>query len=140
MVVKAIERGVPEAQIAEVLGLEVTAVRHRARMLDGICPDAIQLLNNAPCPFRVFDILRQMTSVRQIEAAELMLGQQNYTAVFARALLVATSENQLVPEARLKPQETSSAREQIVDLSANWSACSLRSNPSKTTMASTICT
>ena len=116
MVVKAIERGVPEAQIAEALGLEVTAVRRRARMLDGICPDAIQLLNNAPCPFRVFDILRQMTSIRQIEAAELMLGQQNYTAVFARALLVATSENQLVPEARLKPQETSSAREQIARL------------------------
>lgn len=116
MVVKAIERGVPEAQIAEALGLEVTSVRRRARMLDGICPEAVQLLNNAPCPFRVFDILRQMTSIRQIEAAELMLGQQNFTAVFARALLVATSENQLVPEARLKPQEPSSAKEQIARL------------------------
>lgn len=32
-----------------------------------------------------------------------MLGQQNFTAVFARALLVATAENQLVPETRSKP-------------------------------------
>ena len=93
MVVNAIKRGVPEEQIAEALGLEVTSVRRRARMLDGICREAIQLLNSAPCPFRVFDILRQMTSIRQIEAAELMQGQQNFTAVFARALLVATSEN-----------------------------------------------
>lgn len=116
MVVKAIERGVPESQIAEALGLEVTAVRRRARMLDGVCPEAVQLLNSAPCPFRVFDIMRQMTSIRQIEAAELMLGQQNFTAVFARALLVATSENQLVPEARSKPREASSAKEQIARL------------------------
>ncbi len=116
MVVRAIERGVPEEQIAEALGLEVTSVRRRARMLDGICPEAIQLLNNAPCPFRVFDILRQMTSIRQIEAAELMLGQQNFTAVFARALLVATSQNQLVPEARSKSQEPSAAKEQIARL------------------------
>lgn len=116
MVVRAIQRGVPEEQIAEALGLEVTSVRRRARMLDGICPEAVQLLTNAPCPFRVFDILRQMRSIRQIEAAELMLGQQNFTAVFARALLVATAENQLVPEARSKPQEASSAKEEITRL------------------------
>lgn len=116
MVVNAIKRGVPEEQIAEALGLEVTSVRRRARMLDGICREAIQLLNSAPCPFRVFDILRQMTSIRQIEAAELMQGQQNFTAVFARALLVATSENQLVSKARSKPQEPSSAKEQIARL------------------------
>ena len=116
MVVRAMQRGVPEAKIAEALGLEVTSVRRRARMLDGICPDVVHLLTNAPCPFRVFDILRQMTSIRQIEAAELMLGQQNFTAVFARALLVATPENQLAPIARAKPQEPGSSREQIARL------------------------
>ena len=57
-----------------------------------------------------------MTPLRQIEAAELMLGQQNFTAVFARALLVATPENQLVPIARAKPPEPASTREQIAML------------------------
>jgi len=113
MVVRAIERGVPEAKIAEALGLEATSVRRRAHMLDGICPEVVQLLANAPCPFRVFDILRQMTSIRQIEAAELMLGQQNFTAVFARALLVATPARQLVPDARSKAQDPSPSTEQI---------------------------
>lgn len=114
MVVRAIERGVPEAQIAEALGLEVTSVRRRARMLDGICKEAIDLLNNSPCPFRVFDILRQMRPLRQIEAAELMLGQSNFTAVFARALLVATPESELVPVARSRPKEQTAISEQIV--------------------------
>lgn len=116
MVARALQRGVPEAQIAEALGLEVTSVRRRARMLDGICAEAVQLLNNAPCPFRVFDILRQMVPIRQIEAAELMLGQQNFTAVFARALLVATPENQLAPVARSKPKEPSALSDQIARL------------------------
>lgn len=83
---------------------------------DGICSEAVQLLTNAPCPFRVFDILRQMVSIRQIEAAELMLGQQNFTAVFARALLVATPENQLAPDSRSKPKEPSALTDQIARL------------------------
>lgn len=37
-----------------------------------------------------------MTAVRQIEAADLMIGQNNFTVMFARALRAATSENQLV--------------------------------------------
>lgn len=113
MIVRAMQRGVPESQIAEALGLDAVSVRRRARMLDGICPEAVDLLNNAPCPFRVFDILRQMVPLRQIEAAELMLGQSNFTAVFARALLVATPEAQLVPVARSKPKDQAGISEQI---------------------------
>ncbi len=116
MIMRAIQHGVPDSKIAEALGLDSNSIRRRKRMLDGICPDAVQLLTNAPCPFRVFDILRQMTSLRQIEAAELMIGQQNFTAVFARALLVATPENQLVPVARSKTTESASTREEIARL------------------------
>lgn len=113
MIVRAMQRGVPEAQIAEALGLDAVSVRRRTKMLEGICREAIELLHNAPCPFRVFDILRQMVSIRQIEAAELMLGQGNFTAIFARALLVATPEAQLVPVARSKAKEHAAVSEQI---------------------------
>lgn len=113
MVVKAIERGVPEGQIAEALGVEVTAVRRRARMLNGICPEAVELLSSSPCHFAVFELLRQMVPLRQIEAAELMIGQGNYTAIFARALLVATPESQLVQLGRSRPKEQAALTEQI---------------------------
>lgn len=113
MVVRAVERGVPESKIAEALGLEVSSVKRRARMLVGICPEAVELLTNAPCPFRVFDILRQMVPLRQIEAAELMIGQNNYTAVFARALLVATPESHLVPATKSKSAEAAAIADQI---------------------------
>lgn len=51
---------------------------------------------DTPCSMKVFDILHQMTSVRQIEAADLMIGQNNFSVMFARALRAATSESQLM--------------------------------------------
>lgn len=102
MITRAVERGVPEAQIAEALGMEVTSVRRRQRMLDGICPDAVEILKDTDCPMSVFDTLRLMASLRQIEAAELMVGQSNFTGIFAKALLAATPEKLLVESKRAK--------------------------------------
>jgi hypothetical protein len=96
MITRAIERGVPEERLAEALGLDVISIRRRARMLKGICPDAIDLLKDSPCSFSVFDMLRRMAPIRQVEAAELMIGQNNYTAVFAKVLLATTPEKLLV--------------------------------------------
>jgi hypothetical protein len=114
MIVKAVERGVPESQIAEALGLEVTSVRRRSRMLDGVSPEAIELLKDCPCALGLFDVLRKMAPIRQVEAAELMVGQGNFTAIFAKALLVATPEEQLVDPRKKKPEgESAVTSEQI---------------------------
>lgn len=96
MITRAIERGVPEERIAEALGLDAVSIRRRARMLKGICPDAVDLLKDSPCSFSVFDMLRRMAPIRQVEAAELMIGQNNYTAVFAKVLLATTPTKLLV--------------------------------------------
>ena len=95
MIMRAVARGVSEAQMAEALGWETTSVRRRSRILEGICIDAAELLKDSPCAISVFDSLRKMVPLRQVEAAELMLGQNNFSAGFARALLAATPENQL---------------------------------------------
>jgi hypothetical protein len=110
MVRRAIERGVPEARIAEALGLEIATIYRRARMLNGICPDAVEILKDLPCPMAVFDILRRMAAPRQIVAAELMVGQNNFSVVFARALLAATHEKLLVKQ-RSKAQEAVSSEQ-----------------------------
>ncbi|MCW4589685.1 ParB N-terminal domain-containing protein [Gluconacetobacter entanii] len=96
MIVRAMERGVPSSDIAAALNIQVESVLRRFRLLNGISPEAAEILRDTPCSMKVFDILRQMTAVRQIEAADLMIGQNNFTVMFARALRAATSENQLV--------------------------------------------
>ncbi len=95
MIARAMDRGVSSADIAAALNLQVESVLRRFKLLEGISPEAAEMLKDTPCSMKVFDILRQMTSVRQIEAADLMIGQNNFTVMFARALRAATSENQL---------------------------------------------
>jgi len=108
MVRRAIDRGVPEKKIAEALGLEIASIHRRSRMLNGICVEAVEILKDAPCPIAVFDILRRMSSIRQIEAAELMTGQNNFTVVFAKAMLAATPESHLVAVPAKRPASVSS--------------------------------
>jgi ParB-like chromosome segregation protein Spo0J len=95
MIARAIERGVSEERIAEALGLDPVSVRRRFRLLDGISAEVTALLSDKQCPIKTFDLLRQMTPDRQIEAAELMVGQGNFSAVFAEALLAATPDKRL---------------------------------------------
>lgn len=102
MIVRAIERGVPQEKIAAALGIDVTSVSRRSRMLNGICPETVDLLKDTHCPMAVFDLIRRMTPMRQIEVAELMVGQNNFTLAFAKALLAATPERQLVDSAKKK--------------------------------------
>ena len=103
MIVRAVERGVPEELIAEALGVLVETIQRRKRLLDGICAEAAEILKDAPCPAKSFDALRRMTPIRQIEAAELMVGQNNFTSVFAKAILAATPEAMLVDPRKKKP-------------------------------------
>ena len=70
-IVRAIERGVPEERLAQALGVNVSAIQRRARLMDGVCPEAQELLKDAPCPLTIFDTLRKMGPLRQVEAAEL---------------------------------------------------------------------
>lgn len=95
MIARAMDRGVSSADIGAALNLQVGSVLRRFRLLEGISPEAAEMLKDKPCSMDVFDTLRQMTAIRQIEAAQLMIGQNNFTVMFARAMRAATPENQL---------------------------------------------
>jgi ParB-like chromosome segregation protein Spo0J len=117
MILRAIDRGVPEERVAEALGLDVRTIRNRTRMLDGICVDAVEILKETPCPAATLHVLRRMAPMRQVEAAELMRGQNNYTVTFAKAILAATPEAQLVDPRKKKPGgERAITAEQIARL------------------------
>lgn len=105
MIARAIERGVPKERIAAVLGIDAETVRRRSTLMNGICPEASELLASKTCPGTTFAVLRRMTAMRQLEAAELMCGQSNFGSTFARAILAASTPEQLVIKRR-SPQQT----------------------------------
>jgi len=96
MILKAIERGVPAQLIAKTLNVDVSRLKERMRLLDGICPEAIELLKDKHVPVRTFLTLKRMIPLRQIEAIELMIAMNNYTSSCATWLLAATPQNQLI--------------------------------------------
>jgi ParB-like chromosome segregation protein Spo0J len=96
MIVRAVERGVSEEKLAKALNLDVRGIKRRRVLLVGICPEAIELLKDKSVNSRTFDILRKMKPMRQIEAAELMATAGNYSLSYARALLAATRQADLV--------------------------------------------
>lgn len=107
MILQAINRGVPHKRIAETLGLDITTIRRHAKLLDGICEEVRDMLADKPCPMKLFDILRDMTPLRQIVAAELMMGSANYSVIFANAILSSSQPHELVNKDVQKPTEGS---------------------------------
>nr|WP_241195035.1 plasmid partitioning protein RepB C-terminal domain-containing protein [Pseudomonas chlororaphis] len=109
MIVRAMERGVSAERLGKALGLSSQTIKHRFRLLNGICDDAVAMLADTNCPAKAFDILRQMKPLRQIEAAELMVGNKNFSVMFANALLAATPASLLVFERKPEPEQQVSA-------------------------------
>lgn len=109
MIVRAIERGVPEEKIAAAMSLDVVSVKRRVKMLDGICQDVVTLLADKHCPIALFDILRKMKPLRQMDAAELMVGSNNYSLSYASAILAGTTQVQLVDGAKKKVKGATAA-------------------------------
>lgn len=96
MILRAIERGVPEAKIAAALNIEIKSIVTRRDLLNGICAEAAELLKDKIVPIATFPILKRMKSFRQIEAATLMNDANTYSKTYARMLLAATPKDQLV--------------------------------------------
>jgi hypothetical protein len=102
MIAKAIERNVPKEKIARALDISVRSFVRKANLIDGLCEEAVGLLKDKICPMAVFDVLRKMNPMRQIEAAELLINANNYSVSYATAILVGTPQAQLVDPATPK--------------------------------------
>src|SRR3982075_1915027 len=96
MIAKAIERNVPKDKIARALDINVRSIARKVQLLDGVCEEAVGLLKDKLCPLAVFDVLRKMNSLRQIEAAEFLINANNFSISYASAILAGTPQAQLV--------------------------------------------
>ncbi len=100
MIMKAIQSGVSEEKLAKALNLDISTIRNKKCLIEGICPEAVELLKDKSVPEPVFRVLKKMKAPRQINAAMLMNDQNKFTSSYAKALLDATPANQLVNKGR----------------------------------------
>ena len=107
MIVKAVQSGVSEEKLARALNLDIGTIRNKKNLLEGICPEAVELLKDKAVPEPVFKVLRKMLAPRQVIVAMLMNDQNKFNSNYAKALLEATPSHQLVN--RGKPRKETPA-------------------------------
>jgi len=120
MILKAIGRGVPETKIARALNINISSIRGKKRLLEGICPEVAEMLKDRHVATHAFTELRKMSAMRQIEVAEVMIAMNKFTTRYARSLLLATPQSQLVEQA--KPKQTRGLTDEQVALMERESA------------------
>lgn len=102
MILRALKNGVSDDRIARSLNVDVASIRQKSELLDGICTEAVQILRDKRTAAGAIREMRKVKPMRQIEIAELMCAACNFSAGYAKCLVIVTSEAQLVDAERCK--------------------------------------
>ncbi len=96
MIRRAIQRGVTPERLAKALSVDPRTIERKAALLDGICPEAAEMLKDQQFATDISRVLRKMKPTRQVECVELMVSANTITIAYAEAMLVATPATMLV--------------------------------------------
>ncbi len=116
MIRRAIDRGVSKERLARAFNVNLSAINRRVNLLEGICTEAIDLLQDKQFTPDVTRILRNMKGARQVEAVELMIASNTITVAHAEALLKATPPDQRTDVKPAEGEKKTAPIEQIEKL------------------------
>lgn len=111
MIMRAVNNGVRPERLAAALNMPVRVVQASMRLLDGIHEDAVDLLKDKNMSPKTIRLLKKVTSLRQIEIAELMVSTNNFVHGYAEALVFGTHKDQLTDPTETKVKEGMSAED-----------------------------
>lgn len=126
MIRRVIERGVSPDRLAKALAVDVSSIMKKLSLLNGICPEAAELLRDRQFSPELSRVLRKMKPTRQVECVELMAAANNVTVSYAEALLVATPAARLVdgkkPQklAGVSPEQMARMEREMTNLQAQY--------------------
>ena len=120
MIRRVVERGVSPERLAKALAMDVSMILKKLSLLDGICPEAVELLGDRQFSVDLARAIRKMKPTRQMECVELMIAANNVTVPYAEALLVATPAARLV-DGKKPPKLTGVTPEQMAKMEREMS-------------------
>ncbi|AMP74350.1 plasmid partitioning protein RepB C-terminal domain-containing protein [Ralstonia solanacearum] len=126
MIRRVIERGVSPERLAKALAVDVSSIMKKLSLLNGICPEAAELLRDRQFSPELSRVLRKMKPTRQVECVELMVAANNITVSYAEALLVATPAARLVDGKKPKklagvsPEQMARMEREMTNLQAQY--------------------
>jgi len=96
MIMRAIQGGLSAEEIGKSLNVDVSRIRQKRDLLEGICPEAVELLKERRANANALREMRKVSPMRQIEIAELMCASHNFSHNYARCLVATTPAEQLL--------------------------------------------
>jgi len=120
MIRRAVQRGVTIERLAKALNVDPRTIFKKNGLLNGLCPEAVELLKDCQFAADISRALRKMKPVRQVECVELMVSANKITVAYAEAMLVATPESMLV-EGKKPAKLTGLTSEQMVKMEREMS-------------------
>lgn len=102
MIRRAVERGVTPDKLAKALDVDISQILKKLNLVDGICPEAVELLRDQVFSANLGAVLRKLKPTRQVECVELMVSTNNFTVAYAQALVAATPSNMIVGETKTR--------------------------------------
>jgi len=102
--------------LARAFNVNLSSINRRINMLEGICPEAIELLNYKQFTPDVTRILCNMKSALQVEAVELMIASSTIIVTHAER------EEKIAPIEQIEKQEKemSQAQEKYQEAESNY--------------------
>ena len=113
MLRRAVERGVSPERLAKALNVDISQIHKKVSLLEGICPEAVEMLKDQHFSANLGSVLRKLKPTRQVECVELMLTANNMTVAYAEALLAATPPHLLVSEKRPRKMSGVTAEQMV---------------------------
>jgi len=120
MIRRVVDRGVSPERLAKALSLDVSQIMKKMSLLDGVCPEAAELLGDRQFSPELARAIRKMKPTRQVECVELMVAANNVSVSYAEALLVATPAARLVA-GKKPPKLTGVSPEQMAKMEREMS-------------------
>lgn len=83
MIRRAVDRGVSPERLAKALSVDVSHITKKLNLLEGICPEAVELFKDRQFSAELGRVIRRMKPTRQVECVELMVSANNLTVGYA---------------------------------------------------------
>ena len=112
MITKAIKAGVSPESIAEALNLDMSRVRSIINLLQGIHPDAAELLKDKPITRSAITVMKRVTGARQIEMARFMNSMRNYSLGYVRGMVEMSLPKDVIEKEKPKKKAILTAEDQ----------------------------
>ncbi len=110
MIVEALSKGLSEEELARTLNVDVKRIRERRDIVNGICPEAVDMLKDKQVAVKTLKLLKKVKPIRQIEIAETLVRLNYFSAKYVEAQVLATAPELMVDSGKpIKGKETTLA-------------------------------